>query len=119
MKLTDIPYARRANRQLVALDQRAVDGERQERIGISDVVMVEEVLGVGMKMIHIDRPARNWNRQSELVFLIAFAVQRYKSQIIGLREFEQRTAQRGERRRLIVLSPEAAQYPIDFRQPHG
>src|SRR5258708_40156763 len=72
VKLPYIPHSRGSDRQLVALDQRAVNGERQERIGIPNAVGVEKILGVGVKMIHVDRPAVNRNRQPDLVLLTAF-----------------------------------------------
>src|SRR5258705_334765 len=119
VELADIPHLRRTNGQLVALDQRAVDGERQECIRIPDVVVIEEVLRQRVKVIDIDSPALNGNRQAELILLVAFAVQRNESQIVVLCKLQQGTLECGERRRLIVLAPEAAQKPIDPGKPHG
>src|ERR1700733_7846480 len=109
VELADIPNPRRTNGQLVALDQRAVDGERQECIRVADVVVVEEVLRQRMKVIDIDGPTRNGNRQTELILLVAFAVQRNEAQVVALCELEQGSAQGDERRRLIILAPKAAQ----------
>src|SRR6202142_1729505 len=119
MKLADTTNFWRTDGQLIALDQRTIDGERQEGIRVPDVVVIEEVLGQRMKVIGIDGPALNGDRDPKLIFLVAFTMQRNETQIAVLRELEQGTLKRGQRRCLVVLPPESTQNPVQPRKPQG
>src|SRR6202000_1921279 len=107
MKLADIPQSGRADRQLIALDQGAINGERQEGVGVADVVVIEEILGQGMEGVEIDGPAVDRDAQAELILLVTLSMKGNESQVVILREFKQRASQGDQRRRLVVLAPKA------------
>jgi len=47
---------------------------------VADHVMIEEVPGVRPKLIGIDRPAMDWNGDTDFVLLVALAFQRQKAE---------------------------------------
>ena len=77
--LTDAPELGRTNGELVALNQRAVDRQGYERVRVADVVVIEEILRLGVEVIGIDYPALNGDRDADLIFLVALAVQAARS----------------------------------------
>ncbi len=83
MHLAAIPEAGRAQGHLRAADARAVDGEREENVGISHVVVVKEVFRAGLKGVGIERPAAEGDRYTELAFFVALTVQGNKAQDSG------------------------------------
>ena len=117
--LTDIPELGGTNGELVTLNQRAVDRQGQKRVRVADVVVIEEILRLGVKVIGIDHPALHGDRDADLVFLVALAVQRQEAQVAILRVLEQRPAERRQRRRLVVLAPKSAQDPVQLGKPYG
>ena len=75
--------------------------------------MIEKVSRAGAEVGDVKGPARQRNRESEFVLLIALTPQRQetKSLLGGL--LEQRTIHREQRRSLIVASVESAQDPVE------
>jgi hypothetical protein len=68
-----------------------------------------------MIVVHVKRPTPQWNRQPELVFLIALAAQRDEAEPLRYRKIEKWTAYRRERRRLVILAPKASKDPVQMR----
>jgi len=60
-----------------------------------------------------------WNRDTRLVLLIAFGMQRKKRHALIQRELLQRAGERIERRRLEVPSVKAPQNPAEARHADG
>ena len=79
MDLAKAPESRRADGELIAANHRPVDRQRQERVRVADGVVVEKFAGLGTEMIDVDRPAIQRNRDPDLIFLVALAVQRQKA----------------------------------------
>src|SRR3954471_13431345 len=65
----------------------------------------------------IERPSPPGDRYSKLVLLVAFAVQREESHAFLSGKFQQRSADGGERWRLLEPSVEIPQNPIELRNP--
>src|ERR1700735_1547439 len=100
------PEPRRAQRELIAFNQRPRDGDRQKDVRVADRVVVEEVLRLGAKVIHINRPAAYRYGEPHLVLLVALAAQWQKAQGAALCIGQEWPRNRLERRGLIELAPE-------------
>ena len=111
--------ARRTQRQLPAANQRRLNGDGKEEIRFADVVVVKKVHDPGAEGIGIEHPAAIRNGDAELIFFIALAMQRNKSQCCWLGKLQQRTGGGDQRRRLVVVSVEAAQSPVETRNSEG
>jgi len=68
--------ARRAHRELPAIDASAFYGDGYENFGVIEIVMVEEIGGAGEEVVCVERPAAKRNGYPELVFFVALAVER-------------------------------------------
>src|SRR5580704_17069987 len=69
--LASIANARRLQGQLPSIDPRALDRNREKDIGIVEVVVVEEVLRPGEKIVGVERPTAQGNGDAELMLFIA------------------------------------------------
>ena len=79
------PAACRGERSVASVPRmRAfVDGEREENIGISHAVVVEEIPGAGAEIVRRRSPALEGNGHPELVFFVALAAERDESRSPG------------------------------------
>jgi hypothetical protein len=89
MELAAMPQARRAERKFPALDKRLLPGNRPEDVRFSDVVVIEPVFCVRFVVIGVKNPAVKGNRDADLVFDIALAVQRSEGEILAGSHLEQ------------------------------
>ena len=119
MHLSVPPEGRRAHRELAPLDERPLVSDRQEDVGFAERIVVEEVSRVGEEVVRLDTPALHRDRHAELALLVALAVQRQELRVLRRRVGDEGPGERLERRGLIVLAPEGAQYPVKPRQQDG
>src|SRR6185312_568507 len=79
----------------------------------------EVVVCAGTEVAGVDRPSDGWNRDADLPFLITFAVQRQERHVALACVGEQRSGERIERGRLVVLPVEASHCPGETGEPHS
>ena len=77
----------------------------------------KKLLRCGPEVVEINRPAAHRNGQTDLIFLVALAVQRQEAQSAVLGKGQQRSGERLKGWRLIELPPKAAQHPPDYGEP--
>src|SRR6202167_2077876 len=82
INLPVIVNSRRTQRQFPSVDARALNRDREKHVGIIQVVVVDEILCARQKVIRVDRPPKQWNRDAKLMLLIALAMQRNEAQIL-------------------------------------
>jgi Zn-dependent alcohol dehydrogenase len=68
-----IAEARRAERQLPAIDSRGLHLDWEEYVGVTQAVVVEKVGGASQKVVGIQDPSFDGNGDAELVLFIALA----------------------------------------------
>src|SRR5580658_6619624 len=103
---------RRAQSKFPATNQGLGNGNREKDARSADVVVVEEIPHVGAEVIGIENPTAQRNAHAKLSLFVEFAVQRYESQALPLREIDQRRAGSGFKRRRLVETPvEGAERP--------
>jgi hypothetical protein len=119
MRLAKTPESRRSNRELPAADQGAVDGDREEDVRIPYGIVVKEIAGGCPELIDIERPSSKGDHDSELALFVALSPEREKGEVTILGVREQRSGERRERRRLIVLPVKSAQHPVEPRDLHS
>ncbi len=83
----------------------------KNRVGLADVVVVEEIVGKGLEVVGIKRPAAKGNGDAELVFFIPLSVQRKKAETVVGDKLQQRAGRGDQRRRLVVVAIESAEDP--------
>lgn len=115
VELGAIKNARGGRGGFPALDAGAVDGEREEDVGVAENVVIEEILRGGAKVGDVEGPALEWDGQTELTLLVAFAVEGEKATRRGRALIEDWTRDGEEGWGLIVVSPESASDPVEFR----
>src|SRR5208282_6122170 len=115
VKLAAMPEIGRAKSEFPALNHRVLPGDGPKEIGVSDVVVVEPVLGAGFIIIGAEVPAVKRNGDAELPFDIALPLQRRESKILAVGQIEQRAGCGDERRGLIEVSVKSAKDPIQSR----
>ena len=76
MQLTSVPETRGAKRNLRAANARSGNGDGDENVGLSDIVVVEKVYAAGFEIVDVQSPAANRDRHAELMFFVALAMQR-------------------------------------------
>src|SRR3984957_10679383 len=119
INLPAIVNSRGTQRQLPTVDARALNRDWKKHFGVVQVVVVEEILRARQKVIRVDRPPEQWNRDAKLMLLIALAMQRNEAQILLRDEIDQRAAHRTEWRRLVKMPVESAEHPIQLGYPDG
>ena len=96
------------------------NGDGKEDVGCPDVVVVEKIGDVGLKVIGIENPSAVRDGDAELMFFVAFTVQRDEAQALLSGVLEKSRAGNGlDRRRLVVVSVEGAECPANFRNGDG
>ena len=71
-------------------------------------------MGLGLEGVCVEEPAAEGNLDAELVFLVAFALERHIAVAAGLGVGERRPGDTGERRRLVEVAVEAVEDPVEF-----
>ena len=71
---------RRPYRNLPAIHARALYGERQKNVGVAQCIVIEEISALGVKVVRVESPSSERNRNAKLVFFIAFAAQRQETE---------------------------------------
>ena len=74
--------ARRAQSEFRAIDARPFNGDGNENLGVIEIVVVEVVGGASEEVVGVERPAVRGNGYAELVFFVAFAMERRKTQVL-------------------------------------
>ncbi len=110
---------RRAESQLPASDDGLLNGQGDEQVRFTDVIVIEKVVGAGFEVIGIDRPAVERDGHAELVFFVAFSEQGQEAKVVGSHELQQRTRRREQWRRLVVVSVEGTEHPVKARKRQG
>ena len=111
--------ARRVRGGFPAADAGAINGEREENIGIPEDVVVKEIPRAGAEVGNVKRPARQRDGQTKFMLLVALAAQREKTETLLCCLFQQRAVHCKQRRGLIVASVESAQHPVQPRNAEG
>src|SRR6516164_2160598 len=106
-------------RKLPSIDPGALNRDWKENIRGIQIVVVEEVFCPRQEVIRVERPSMQRNRDTELMFLVSFTVKRDKSKILPRHKLQQRAGRRKERRRLIEVSVEAANDPVELWKACG
>src|SRR4029077_17945696 len=115
MELNATGNSRRDGAYFPSTETGAVDGQREEDVGIPKHVVIEKVSGCRAEIGDIERPARQRNRESELALFVPLPMERQKS-AVGSVALRQQRARHGEQwRSLVVASPECARHPVQFR----
>src|SRR2546430_1954 len=109
--------AGRAERELPAVNARALNGDGEKQVGVVEIIVVEEILGASEKIASVERPAMERNGDAKLVLFIAFTVERNEAQVLIVGGFEERTGNRQQRRRLVEMAIEGAANPVQFGNP--
>src|SRR5690349_12461111 len=118
MQLGAAQQARRAHAGLPAANASALDGQREKNIRIAERVVVEEIARAGSEVREVEAPAFHRDGKAEFVLLVALALERQESEALAGGEFEHRPAYAEQRRRLVVAAVEAAQHPLETRNPN-
>ncbi len=83
--LAAVMDARRAQRKFPAVDARALNGDRDENLRVIEIVVVEEVGGASEKVVSVQDPAFEGNRDSELMLFVPLAMQGHEIKpLLGL-----------------------------------
>src|ERR1019366_2233693 len=78
--------------------------------------MIEKILGVRLEISDVKVPSAQRNGNPELALLVAFAFQRKKAESLLSRYVEDGSANRQQRRRLVITAIETMQRPPQLRQ---
>src|SRR6267378_3122176 len=114
-----IADAGRAERKFPAVDARALNGYGEKEVGVVEIIVVEEIFDASEKIAGVERPSAKWNSDAKLVLFIAFSVERNEAQILIACGFEERTGNGQQRRRLVEMSVEGAENPVNLGNPKG
>src|ERR1700739_4599987 len=114
MKLAVAPGERRAKGGFPCLNEGTLHGDGNEDAGLADVAVVEEIVGAGLERVGIEQPTVEGNLHAELVLFVTLAAQRDEAGVCAVRVCERRTGEAGERRRLVEVSVEPAEDPVEF-----
>src|SRR5690349_4043829 len=115
MDLRSAPQPGRAQCQLPAANQGLIDGEREENIRFSDIVVIEKIGDARFEIVDIERPILVRNCHAELIFGITLAAQRNECEILAVHKIQDRSRYRKRRRLLIKLTVKPAKGPVDAR----
>ena len=115
MKLGAVGNARRSQRQLPAADEGLSNREREEEVGFSEDVVVEEIVGAGAESVGVERPSAEGDGDPELVLFVPLAVERNEAARIRHAQLHQRTGGSQQGWRLVVLPVEGAERPTQTR----
>src|ERR1700759_2241568 len=102
---------RRADVRLPAADARAIDGQWEKQIRVADGVMVEKIARSSAEIIERSGPSAIRDDQTNVVLLIALAVQRQEIKVLRLGKFKDLSCHCIERRSLVVARVRPAQHP--------
>ena len=113
--MRSISDVRRANGELPTNDTRCINGEREENVGVSDIAVIKIILGARLERIRVHGPSAHRNGHSKLRFLVPLTAQGNKAEILAIHEVHDGAGGGQQRRRLIKLSVERPEYPIEAR----
>src|SRR6202140_5270241 len=74
--------------------------------------MVEEIVSVGLEIVGVEHPAAIGYRESKLMFFVALSLKGEETTIVRSAKLLQRSSNREEGRRLVVVAVEGAEGPI-------
>ncbi len=80
--------------------------------------MVKEIVRVGLEVVSVENPSAIGNGDTELMLLVALTPQRKEATIVRCAEPFQRASNREQWRRLVVVSVEGAERPIQAGKIH-
>src|SRR5947209_13126980 len=101
-------------RDLPSVNYGAFDRKGEEEVGFSDDVVVEEVTCTGVKRVGVERPSTERDRDSELMFFVALAMEGDEAAAIRLAELDEWTVRGSQGRRLIVMTVKGAERPFEL-----
>ena len=119
MKLRAVSEAGRTKGELPSANQGLLDGQREEQIGFSNHFVVEEVVDARAEGVGVKRPSVVRNCDAELEFLVALSAKCGESAIVLVAQIDQRSGGGDQRRRLIVVTVESAEGPVQARDGEG
>src|SRR2546425_265388 len=102
--------------RLPAENPSSLDGQWQENVGVPQGVVVEIVPCPDVEFVSIERPARHRNGQTELVLLVALAVEGQEAEPLLDGVLDQRARHGVERGRLVTSRIGSVQYPPELGQ---
>src|ERR1700747_3049221 len=99
MELNATGNSRRVGAYFPSTEAGAIDGQREENVGVAEHVVIEKVSGCSAEICDIEGPARQRNGESELPLFVPLSVERQKSAVrsIALREQGARHGETGAR----------------------
>src|ERR1039457_3214878 len=89
VNLGPVRNARRAQGQLPASNNGPLNGEREEEIGLADVVVIEKIRRVRANHVSVEHPAAPPDVHTELFFYVPLAMKGYESQTTVARKLQQ------------------------------
>src|SRR5438132_12140801 len=119
MKSAPTKQERRAGCNFECSNARPGDSQRKENIRVAQRVVIEKIVYPGAKVIRFDYPSACGNRNSKLVFFVAFAAQRGETKTLPDCQFKQWPRNCRQRWRLIVTTIESVQDPIQTRNANS
>src|SRR5579863_8525357 len=109
MKLAPMPEIRGAQRKFPALNLGVGPGNGPEDIRFADIVVIQPVVGAGFKVIRVQHPTLQRNRDPELPLDIALAVQGSERETLARAQRLHLVRGRRDWRSLIEVAVEPAE----------
>src|SRR5208283_3445893 len=119
VNLSAMGKAGRAQREFPSANQGLGNGEGEEDVGGSDVVVVEKIGSLGFEVVGVKDPSTVRNGDAELMFFVALAVEWQEAALRRLALGDQRARNGLDRRSLVVVSVESAECPTQARDGDG
>jgi len=77
--------------------------------------VVEEITSIGFEVVGVNRPSAIRNGYTKLMLFVALTLKRDESAIVGSAEIQQRTRNRNQRWRLIIVAVKGTEGPVEAR----
>ena len=110
---------RRTHGGFEPLDDGALNGEREEDIGIAEGIVVEIIFRRGMKVSFAEGPTADGNGDAVLLLDVAFAIERQEDAIVATGIVDKASGDGVQRRSLIIVGISGAQDPIELGNLDG
>lgn len=115
VRLAEAPEMWAAEGELPGLNERTLNRDGNEDAGFADVVVVEEVAATVFKGVGVEKPAVERDLDPKLMLFVALTFEGDVAGAVGLGVGEGVGGDAGERWRLVEVSVEAAEDPVQAR----
>src|ERR1700722_2380925 len=105
-------------RNLPALNQRTLHRHGDEDARFAYIAVIEKIVGAGFERIGIQQPSTPGDLQPKLMFFITLPSQRNKAGVVAVCVLQYWPGDAGERRRLIEVTIESTQHPVELGDKH-